>query len=204
MFYSLTGKVIHTDEQSVAISCGGVGFKCSTTQNTLEKIRGSQGGEVTVFTYLNVREDALDLFGFYTEQELDAFKLLISVSGVGPKAALAILSQLTPDNFAVAVSSGDTKAITAANGVGPKLAQRVIMELKDKIAGVSFISAESSSVSSAVNAVNSLSNTAEAIAALTALGYSQTEASVAVSKLSPELSVEELIKVALKNMTLRF
>lgn len=204
MFYSLTGKVIHTDEQSVAISCGGVGFKCSTTQNTLEKIRGSQSGEVTVFTYLNVREDALDLFGFYTEQELDAFKLLISVSGVGPKAALAILSQLTPDNFAVAVSSGDTKAITAANGVGPKLAQRVIMELKDKIAGVSFVSAESSSVSSAVNAVNSLSNTAEAIAALTALGYSQTEASVAVSKLSPELSVEELIKGALKNMTLRF
>lgn len=204
MFYSLTGKVIHIDEQSVAISCGGVGFKCSTTQNTLEKIRGSQSGEVTVFTYLNVREDALDLFGFYTEQELDAFKLLISVSGVGPKAALAILSQLTPDNFAVAVSSGDTKAITAANGVGPKLAQRVIMELKDKIAGVSFISAESSSVSSAVNAVNSLSNTAEAIAALTALGYSQTEASVAVSKLSPELSVEELIKGALKNMTLRF
>ena len=204
MFYSLTGKVIHTDEQSVAISCGGVGFKCSTTQNTLEKIRGSQSGEVTVFTYLNVREDALDLFGFYTEQELDAFKLLISVSGVGPKAALAILSQLTPDNFAVAVSSGDTKAITAANGVGPKLAQRVIMELKDKIAGVSFISVESSSVSSAVNAVNSISNTAEAIAALTALGYSQTEASVAVSKLSPELSVEELIKGALKNMTLRF
>ena len=204
MFYSLTGKVIHTDEQSVAISCGGVGFKCSTTQNTLEKIRGSQSGEVTVFTYLNVREDALDLFGFYTEQELDAFKLLISVSGVGPKAALAILSQLTPDNFAVAVSSGDTKAITAANGVGPKLAQRVIMELKDKIAGVSFISVESSSVSSAVNAVNSISNTAEAIAALTALGYSQTEASVAVSKLSPELSVEELIKGALKNKTLRF
>lgn len=204
MFYSLTGKVIHTDEQSVALSCGGVGFKCFTTQNTLESIRRAQDSDVTVFTHLNVREDALDLFGFYTEQELDAFKLLISVSGVGPKAALSILSQLTPDNFAVAVSSGDAKAITAANGVGPKLAQRVIMELKDKIAGVSFISAESSSVSSAVNAANSKSNTAEAIAALTALGYSQTEASVAISKLSPELSVEELIKGALKNMTLRF
>ena len=204
MFYSLTGKIIHTDEQSVAISCGGVGFRCATTQNTLDMLRKNNNDEVTVFTYLNVREDALDLFGFYTQQELDAFKLLISISGVGPKAALAILSQLTPDSFAVAVSSGDAKAITAANGVGPKLAQRIIMELKDKIFNVSFISEESSVVSSAVSSVNKTSNTAEAIAALAALGYSQTEASVAVSKLSPELSVEELIKGALKNMTLRF
>ena len=203
MFYSLTGKIIYKDEQTVAISCGGVGFKCFTTRNSLAKL-SLQSGEVTVFTHLNVREDALDLFGFTTNDELDAFKLLITVSGVGPKAALAILSELSPDAFAVAVASGDTKAITAANGVGPKLAQRVIMELKDKIANVSFISEESSSVSSAVNAANSMSNTSEAIAALTALGYSQSEASVAVSKLSPNLSVEELIKGALKNMTLRF
>lgn len=203
MFYSLTGKIIYKDEQAIAISCGGVGFKCFTTRNSLAKL-SLQSGEVTVFTHLNVREDALDLFGFATSDELDAFKLLISVSGVGPKAALAILSELTPDAFAVAVASGDSKAITAANGVGPKLAQRVIMELKDKITNVSFISEESSSVSSAVNTANSMSNTSEAIAALTALGYSQTEASVAVSKLSPNLSVEELIKGALKNITLRF
>lgn len=203
MFYSLTGKIIYKDEQTVAISCGGVGFKCFTTRNSLAKL-SLQSGEVTVFTHLNVREDALDLFGFATNDELDAFKLLITVSGVGPKAALAILSELTPDAFAVAVASGDSKAITAANGVGPKLAQRVIMELKDKIADVGFISEESNTVSSAVNTANSMSNTSEAIAALTALGYSQTEASVAVSKLSPNLSVEELIKGALKNMTLRF
>ena len=203
MFYSLTGKIIYKDEQTVAISCGGVGFKCFTTRNSLAKL-SLQSGDVTVFTHLNVREDALDLFGFATNDELDAFKLLITVSGVGPKAALAILSELTPDAFAVAVASGDSKAITAANGVGPKLAQRVIMELKDKIANVSFISEESSSVSNAVNTANSIGNTSEAIAALTALGYSQTEASVAVSKLSPNLSVEELIKGALKNMTLRF
>ena len=203
MFYSLTGKLIHKSEQSVAISCGGVGFKCFTTRTTLSKLVGVSG-EVTLFTHLNVREDALDLFGFFTEEELEAFKLLIGVSGVGPKAALAILSELSPDAFAVAVASGDAKAITAANGVGPKLAQRVIMELKDKIAGVSFISEESSAVSGAVSAVNNMSNTAEAIAALTSLGYSQTEASVAVSKLSPDMSVEDLIKNALKNMTLRF
>lgn len=203
MFYSLTGKIIHKTDQSVAVSCGGVGFKCFTTRTTLSKLSGKVD-DVTLFTHLNVREDSLDLFGFITEEELEAFKLLISVSGVGPKAALAILSELTPDAFAVAVASGDTKAITAANGVGPKLAQRVIMELKDKIAGVSFISEESSAVSGAVNAVNNMSNTAEAIAALTALGYSQTEASVAVSKLSPDMSVEDLIKQALKGMTLRF
>ncbi len=204
MFYSLTGKIIHKGEQTVAISCGGVGFKCFTTRNTLSKLSLNDNSDVTVFTHLNVREDALDLFGFATEEELEAFKMLIGVSGVGPKAALAILSELSPDAFAVAVASGDSKAITAANGVGPKLAQRVIMELKDKIANVSFISDESSAVSSAVNTANNMSNTSEAIAALTALGYSQTEASVAVSKLSPSLSVEELIKGALKNMTLRF
>ncbi len=203
MFYSLTGKLIYMGEQSFAVSCGGVGFKCFATRSTLAALNG-MNGDVTVFTHLNVREDALDLFGFSTEQELDAFKLLIGVSGVGPKAALAILSELTPDAFAIAVASGDTKAITAANGVGPKLAQRVIMELKDKISNVSFVSEQSVTTSAAVNAVNNMSNTSEAIAALTALGYSQSEASVAVSKLSPDLSVEELIKGALKNMTLRF
>ncbi len=203
MFHSLTGKLIYIGEQSFAISCGGVGFRCFATRNTLGALNG-KNSDVTVFTHLNVREDALDLFGFLTEQELDAFKLLIGVSGVGPKAALAILSELSPDAFAIAVASGDTKAITAANGVGPKLAQRVIMELKDKISNVSFVSEQSVATSVAVNAVNNMSNTSEAIAALTALGYSQSEASVAVSKLSPELSVEELIKGALKNMTLRF
>ena len=204
MFYSVSGEIIHKDEQSVAVLCGGVGFRCFTTRNSLARINAAGVKEVTLFTYLNVREDALDLFGFYTSEELDAFKLLISVSGVGPKAALAILSELTPDAFAVAVASGDTKAITQANGVGPKLAQRIVLELKDKISGVSFISEESSAISSAVSEASSKNNTSEAIAALTALGYSQTEASVAISKLNPELSVEELIKGALKNMTLRF
>ncbi len=203
MFYSLSGNVIFKDDSTVAVSCGGVGFKCFTTRNTLSAISGISG-EITLFTHLNVREDALDLFGFLTKEELDAFKLLLGVSGVGPKAALAILSELTPDSFAVAVASGDFKAITVANGVGPKLAQRIIMELKDKIGSFTFVSDESSALSSAVSAVNKLSNTAEAISALTALGYTQSEASLAISKLSPELSVEELIKAALKSMTLRF
>ncbi len=204
MFYSLTGKLIYKSEQNVAISCGGVGFKCAITRNTAYSLPSAGIDDVTLFTHLNVREDALDLFGFYTEQELEAFKLLIGVSGVGPKAALAILSELTPDSFAVAVASGDSKAITAANGVGPKLAQRVVMELKDKIGSVSFVSDVAGATSNAVNAVSGMSNTSEAVSALVALGYSQTEASVAISKLSPELSVEELIKCALKNLTIRF
>lgn len=204
MFYSLTGKIIHKDEQSVALLVGGVGFKCFTTRSTIARINASSNQEETLFTYLNVREDALDLFGFYTNEELDAFKLLLGVSGVGPKAALAILSELTPDNFAVAVASGDTKAITQANGVGPKLAQRIVLELKDKITNVSFVSEESSNISSAVSQVSAKSNSQEAIAALTALGYTQTEASVAISKLDQSLSVEDLIKGALKNMALRF
>ncbi len=204
MFYSLTGKIIYKDESAVAISVGGVGFKCFTTRVTSEKLNASKNAEETLYTYLNVREDALDLFGFYTTEELDAFKLLLSVSGVGPKAALAILSELTPDSFALAVMSGDIKAITLANGVGPKLAQRVVLELKDKVSTFSFASSDVKADVSAVSQVNSVSNTSEAVSALTALGYSQSEASVAVSKLDKSLSVEELIKGALKNMTLRF
>ena len=167
MFYSLTGKIIHKDEQSVALLVGGVGFKCFTTRSTLAKINASNNHEETLFTYLNVREDALDLFGFYTNEELDAFKLLLGVSGVGPKAALAILSELTPDSFAVAVASGDTKAITQANGVGPKLAQRIVLELKDKLAYTK--SAETVNVmqkTSATTTSNSkLTEAAEALAA---------------------------------------
>ena len=139
MFYSITGQVVYTGATSVAVSCGGVAFNCSATANTLKNI-GTIGDTVTLYTYLNVREDALDMFGFYDKDELDCFKLLINVTGVGPKAALAILSQLTPNRLAVCVASGDTKAITAAQGVGAKLAQRVVLELKDKLK--SYISSE--------------------------------------------------------------
>ncbi len=198
MFYSLTGTVVHTDESSVAVSCGGVAFRCFTSFNTLRKI-GSTGEKITLYTYLSVREDALDLFGFADNDELDCFKILISVSGVGPKAALAILSQLTPDKLAVAVASGDIKAITAAQGVGPKIAQRIVAELKDKLApfatGVAAV--EMAEVSAAV----STDSGSEAVDALMSLGFSRTEASVAVGKLDPGLPVDELIKRALSGMT---
>lgn len=198
MFYSLTGTVVYTDESSVAVSCGGVAFRCFTSFNTLRKI-GSTGEKITLFTYLSVREDALDLFGFADTAELDCFKILISVSGVGPKAALAILSQLTPDKLAVAVASGDVKAITAAQGVGPKIAQRIVSELKDKLAP--FATGAAAIEIAEVSAAASTDSGSEAVDALMSLGFSRTEASVAVGKLDPDLPVDELIKRALSGMT---
>ncbi len=125
MFYSLTGKL-------AVVECGGVGYRCMTSLTTLSCLPPA-GERVTLYTHLNVREDALDLFGFYSMNELDAFKKLIGVSGVGPKSALAILSDMTPDRLALCIASGDAKSLTRAPGVGVKLAQRLILELKDKI-----------------------------------------------------------------------
>ncbi len=198
MFYSITGTVVYTDESSVAVSCSGVAFRCFTSLATLRKI-AAIGDKITLFTYLSVREDALDLFGFADETELDCFKILISVSGVGPKAALAILSQLSPDKLALAVASGDVKAVTAAQGVGPKIAQRIITELKDKLAP--FAMGNASVEMSQISAVNSTDSGNEAVDALMSLGFSRTEASVAVGKLDPNLPVDELIKRALSGMS---
>ena len=198
MFYAITGRVVHLDTQSVALETGGVAFRCSTTLTTLKTI-GEKGSTATLYTYLNVREDALDLFGFATEQELECFKLLISVSGVGPKAALAILSELTPDKLALCLATGDSKSITRAQGVGPKLAQRVVLELKDKLAKGLELPADSPEIQAAGIAAAD-GNASEAVSALTMLGYSQSEAAVAVSKLDSALSVEELIKQALKQL----
>lgn len=198
MFYSITGRVVHRDTQSVAVETGGVAFQCSTTLSTLKTI-GEKGSTATLYTYLNVREDALDLFGFATEQELECFKLLISVSGVGPKAALSILSELTPDKLALCLATGDSKSITRAQGVGPKLAQRVVLELKDKLAKGLELPADSPEIQAAGLAAAD-GNASEAVSALTMLGYSQSEAAMAVSKLDGALPVEELIKQALKQL----
>ncbi len=196
MFYSLTGTVVHYDTQSVAISCGGVAFNCQTSMNTLKQV-AKTGEEVTVFTYLNVREDALDLFGFSTERELECFKLLISISGIGPKMALAILSVLNPDELSLAIASGDYKVIATAQGIGAKKAQRIVMELKDKVAAGAITELFDSSATEVAQA-SSGGNTAEAISALAMLGYSQSEAASAVSRVDKSLSVEGIIKEALK------
>jgi Holliday junction DNA helicase RuvA len=200
MFYSLSGKLIYTDTSAAVIECGGVGFKCFVSLYTLKKLP-QIGSQVTVYTHLNVREDALDLFGFYDSAELELFKLITSVSGVGPKVALSILSEFDPDKLALAIAGGDSKSITRANGVGAKLAQRIVLELKDKVGGMGLGDSEEIA---AVGTASASRNSAEAVEALVSLGYSQSEASLAVGRLDSSLPVEQLIKQALKNMGGRF
>ena len=196
MFYSLTGKIIYTDASTVAVECNGVAFRCTTSINTLQKT-GGVGNTATLYTYLHIREDAMELFGFYDNEELESFKLLISVSGVGPKAAIAILSVLTPSALAVCVTSGDVKTITKAQGVGAKIAQRIVLELKDKLS--KNVPAQiSASEFSTIGISTSNANKSEAASALAALGYTQSDANSVVSKLDDSLSVQELIRQGLK------
>ncbi len=200
MIYSVTGNVVYFDVNSVAVDVNGVAFRCMTTLTTSQKC-ASMGAKVTLYTYLNVREDAMELFGFYDKAEMDCFKMLITVNGVGPKMALAILSEMSADKVALSIAAGDHKALTKANGVGPKLAQRICMELKDKVGSLAVGGTVEADLS-AVSATLENSNTAEAVAALEMLGYSQSEASVAVSKIDSTLSVENIIKQALKLLAL--
>ncbi len=198
MYYSLRGKLIFSDETSFAIECGGVGYMCFATANTLKRLP-KNGEEAFVFTYLNVREDAMDLFGFHDKKELECFKQLISVSGVGPKAALAILSRLSPETLAASVAVGDVKSITQAQGVGPKLAQRVVLELKNKLKidleeAIGILKEEDLAASNDAGALS------EATAALVSLGYTRGEAQNALKGADKSLSTEELIKVGLKKL----
>ena len=195
MIYSVRGKLIHTDSFTAVVECGGVGYGCRTTLNTLQAIAGKE--EVMLLTYMSVREDAIELFGFATSEELEAFKMLISVSGIGPKAALSILSAMTPSAFALAVATGDTKAFTNVKGIGGKTAQRISLELKDKIAK-DTISVRGGGAAALTVAPIAGNNASEAICALSVLGYSQGEAAAAVGRLDPALSVEEMIKQSLK------
>lgn len=197
MLYNIRGKLTVSDVNFMVIECGGVGFKCFTTLNTVKNI-GRIGDEVNAFTYLAVREDAMDLYGFATLDELNAFKLLISVSGIGPKVAAAILSELAPDRLAVCIASGDAKAITKAQGVGKKTAERIVLELKDKMGAIAV--GDTSEVVSSVASVGESSNSAEAVEALVALGYSQSDAAVVVGSMDKSLSVDEMIRNGLKQL----
>lgn len=195
MIYSVRGKLIHKETMLAVIECGGVGYACRTTFSTMSRL-GDVGSEERLFTYLNVREDSAELFGFYDMQELNCFKMLLTVSGVGPKAALSILSDTDPQKFALTVASGESKPLTKTKGVGPKLAQRIVLELKDKIAKEN-ISGEVYQATSDIQLAGS-DGVSEAVSALMVLGYSQSEAASAVSKVSPELYSSEIIKQALK------
>lgn len=191
MYYYLNGILAVCQPNLAVIDCGGVGYKCAITANTYKAISGKETAKL--FTYLNVKEDALDIYGFATEQEMQFFTLLISISGVGPKVAIAILSELQPDAFANCIITSDIKRLTKAQGVGTKLAQRICLELKDKIAKTK--ETEGSEIVSEDMPVDDV--VADAVAVLMALGYTKNESQKAVSKCSAD-ETNALVKQALR------
>lgn len=199
MFYYVSGVVAHVEPFLAVIDCGGVGYACRTTNYTISQIK--KGDKTKLFTYLNVREDAMELYGFYSTEELKLFQQLISVSGVGPKAALSILSSNTPANLALSIITGDEKALTCAQGIGKKIAQRVILELKDKLSKGQGISASGETVSVPGVTVIPQNKLSEAGAALAVLGYSQAEINIALKGIDLDsLPLEQIVRQALKNM----
>ncbi len=199
MFYYLDGTVAEIAPFLAVIDCGGVGYACKTTNNTLSRLKKGQRGKL--YTYLHVAEGIFDLYGFATQNELSSFKLLIGVSGVGPKAALAILSTGTPESLAMAIVTGDEKALTAAPGIGKKIAQRIILELKDKMAKESAATGLDFSAGGSVNAITFTNKATEAAQALAVLGYTSAEVAAALKGVDVEtLPLEEIIRQSLKKM----
>ena len=198
MFYYVEGTVAELQPYLAVIDCGGVGYACMTTNNTLSALK--KGQKARLYTYLHVAENAFGLYGFKTQSELSSFRMLIGVSGVGPKAALAILSVGTPETLAMAIVTGDEKALTVAPGIGKKIAQRIILELKDKIAKEQAASGLPMSGSTG-GQVSFTSKATEAAAALAVLGYSSQEVAAAMKGVDVEtLSLEEIIRQSLKKM----
>ena len=197
MFYYLNGIVAAIEPNLAVIDCGGVGYACATTNYTLSQLK--KGEKAKLYTYMNIREDAVELFGFSTQSELHSFKLLLGVSGVGPKAALSILSANTPANLAMAVVMGDEKALTAAPGIGKKIAQRIILELKDKLAKEQGTFESDASIPQLAVLPNDKAK--EAGTALAVLGYSGSEVAAALKGIDMDaLPLEEIIRQALKRM----
>ena len=199
MIYCLTGKIVKKSMSAVVLSCGGVGYYAQCPASVAGALPGV-GKEATLYTVMSVTENDVSLYGFATEEQQACFEMLTAVSGVGPKVGLAILSVMEPQRVALAISAGDHKAFKAASGVGPKLAQRIVLELKDKVAKgfVDGISLED--VAGAASGGPASQSSAQAIAALVSLGYSQNEAALAISKIDATLPVEEIIKLALRGM----
>ncbi len=201
MIYCLTGTLLFTDAlASVAvIDCGGVGYKVTVTSNTLTKLplAADKPATVRLYTHMQVREDGIDLFGFYTAEEMQMFKLLISVSGVGPKAAVSVLSLMTPEKLSLAIAAEDAKAISKAPNVGTKTAARIILELKDKIAKASPSTDAPTSCANEPSAPVSGGKLEDAKAALLVLGYGKPEITKALSAVNAAAPLEDIIRQAL-------
>ena len=199
MIYSLRGRLAAVEPNLAVIECAGVGYGVRTSAVTVSRLPAI-GAEAMLYTYLHISENALDLFGFYDQNELSCFKMLISVTRVGPKAALSILSGVTPERFALCIASGDAKTIAKAPGIGLKTAQRIILELKDKMAKEQAVSGFGESI---LPDAADASNAGEAIAALVVLGYAQSDAASVIMKLDPAMSVEDMIKAGLRALAMQ-
>ena len=199
MYYYISGQLVLTEPSLAVVDAGGVGYQLQISGTTLSAIASKIGSKVTLYTHLSVREDAMELFGFASQDELSAFRMLISVSGVGAKSAVSVLSQLSPDRFALAVATGDTKAISKASGIGAKTAARIVLELKDKIAKQISVS-EDGSGGEVAEAVSSAGNRSEALNALLVLGYSRPEAMQALKGIEDGTDLETMIRMALKKL----
>lgn len=200
MFYYLNGEITIMEGNLAVVDCGGVGYACRTTSYTLSKLRVGQTAKL--FTYCNIREDAFDIYGFSTRDELHCFELLLGVTGVGPKAAIAILSSTSPERFMLAIMTQDEKALTAAQGVGKKLAQRIILELKDKLGAVTEVDFSDGASAAVIPAAGS--NLSLAQAALAELGYNQNEIGAALKGIKTEgMSTEEIVRQCLRAMVMR-
>ncbi len=197
MIYSINGEVTHLEQNVIVVECGGVGFECRSTAAAVS--RAVIGEKLKLYTYMNVREDAMELYGFSDESELNCFKMLIAVSGVGCKVAVDILSCISPQDFALAVVNEDAKTITRVKGIGNKMAQRIILELKDKLKkSGSFETSAIPKIDLGAVAGNAFS---EALTALMVLGFSNTQAQKALEGLSAEMTVQALVKEGLKRLS---
>ena len=200
MFYHVYGELVLCESYFSVIDCGGVGYKLTTSLNTADALFGKIGERVKLYTHYTVREDTAELFGFYTENELEAFRLLTSVSGVGPKAAIAILSILTPEKLSYAIYTEDTRAIAKASGVGSKTAARVVLELKDKVSPASSVSTQPEA-GRAHPIPRSSQKLSEATDALVVLGYNKSQVLNALSGLDvSDMPLEKIITSALKKL----
>ncbi len=207
MYYYIKGELITATPSMAVLDAGGVGYRMTVSENTYRALprRGEKAPIVTLYTYLSVREDGIELFGFESERELSSFKMLLSVSGVGPKAAMSILSLLTPEKFALAVCTEDRKTISKASGIGPKTAARIILELRDKLMKETTIDDDLSTAildhSGDAAEAPARGKLSEAQDALLVLGYSRAEAQNALKSVDIQaLSVEDIIKEALKKL----
>ena len=205
MFYYISGKLAHLDPSFAVVDAGGVGYKLTISGTTHAAmpphLTSAEPPTVKLFTYMSVREDGVELFGFSKEEELSSFKMLITVSGVGPKAAISILSQLTPQKLAVAICTDDKKAIAKANGIGPKTAARIVLELKDKLSKETVIDGDDTLSVDDIITVSTSSKRKDAEDALNVLGYSRSEVANAMRGIDTEsLELDDIIRLALKKL----